>query len=115
MALGVIVNRSISGLVASTFLPLSAAISVSGAFMVYAVMCIFGGKLGGFCFVFVFVLFCFLLLTSMILGLFVRFILPETKGKSLEEIERMFQERADGGTEEDMVEIEEVTEEGDTQ
>ena len=46
------------------------------------------------------------------LGLFVRFILPETKGKSLEEIERMFQERAEGRDEE-VLEIEEVAEDGD--
>uniref|UniRef100_A0A0D6QRM5 Major facilitator superfamily (MFS) profile domain-containing protein n=1 Tax=Araucaria cunninghamii TaxID=56994 RepID=A0A0D6QRM5_ARACU len=68
-SLGVGVNRVVSGIVSVTFLSLSHAITVPGAFFLYA----------GF---------------SFLAILFVFFFVPETKGKTLEEVVAFFHNRS---------------------
>ena len=65
-ALGAVANRVCSGLVAMSFLSVSEAISVAGTFFVFAAI-------------------------SALAIAFVVTLVPETKGKSLEQIEMMFQ------------------------
>ncbi|XP_068648357.1 probable polyol transporter 4 [Aristolochia californica] len=69
-ALGAVVNRVSSGLIAMSFLSLSEAISVAGTF------CLFG-------------------IISALAVAFIYFSVPETKGKTLEEIEELFQDATD--------------------
>ncbi|KAG9456551.1 hypothetical protein H6P81_001059 [Aristolochia fimbriata] len=69
-ALGAVGNRVSSGLIAMSFLSVSEAISVAGTF------CLFG-------------------FISALAVAFVYFLVPETKGKSLEEIEMLFQDASD--------------------
>ena len=64
-SLGAVGNRVCSGLVAMSFLSVSRAISVAGAFFVFAAI-------------------------SSLAIVFVYMLVPETKGKSLEQIEIMF-------------------------
>uniref|UniRef100_A0A2P2NG45 Mannitol transporter family protein n=1 Tax=Rhizophora mucronata TaxID=61149 RepID=A0A2P2NG45_RHIMU len=66
-ALGAVGNRVCSGLVAMSFLSISRAISVGGIFFVFSAV-------------------------SALSVVFVYMLVPETKGKSLEEIERLFQD-----------------------
>lgn len=66
-ALGAVGNRVCSGLVAMSFLSISRAISVGGTFFVFAVI-------------------------SALSVLFVYTLVPETKGKSLEQIELLFKD-----------------------
>ncbi|XP_039115266.1 probable polyol transporter 4 isoform X1 [Dioscorea cayenensis subsp. rotundata] len=65
-ALGAVGNRLCSGLIAMSFLSVSRAISVGGTFFLFSVI-------------------------SAVSVMFVYSCVPETKGKSLEEIERLFQ------------------------
>ncbi|XP_077241719.1 major facilitator superfamily protein [Tasmannia lanceolata] len=65
-SLGAVGNRVCSGLVAMSFLSLCRAISVAGTFFIFAVL-------------------------SALSVFFVYFFVPETKGKSLEQIELLFQ------------------------
>ncbi|KAL2937706.1 putative polyol transporter 4 [Bienertia sinuspersici] len=67
-AVGFAANRVCSGIVSLSFLSVSSAISVPGTFMMFAVF-------------------------SALSVVFVHKIIPETKGKTLEEIECLFQER----------------------
>lgn len=80
-ALGSVGNRLSSGLVAMSFLSLTKAISVAGTFLIFAVI-------------------------SAVSVVFVHFCVPETKGKSLEEIEVLFQREGDRERRE--VELEDV-------
>uniref|UniRef100_A0A7N0TNW9 Major facilitator superfamily (MFS) profile domain-containing protein n=1 Tax=Kalanchoe fedtschenkoi TaxID=63787 RepID=A0A7N0TNW9_KALFE len=64
-ALGVAINRVISGTVSMTFLSMSKAQTIGGAFFLFAGM-------------------------SVVAWLFVFFLLPETRGKNLEETEKLF-------------------------
>ncbi|XP_068652194.1 probable polyol transporter 4 [Aristolochia californica] len=68
--LGAVGNRVSSGLIAMSFLSLSGAISMAGTF------CLFG-------------------IISALAVAFVHFLVPETKGKTLEEIELLFQDASD--------------------
>ncbi|XP_010035721.2 probable polyol transporter 4 [Eucalyptus grandis] len=83
VALGAAANRMCSGLVSMSFLSVSHTITVAGTFFVFAVM-------------------------SALSVAFVHLVVPETKGKSLEQIESLFQDRCSwkGG----YVEIEDVEE-----
>lgn len=67
VGLGVIVNRIVSGIVAMTFLSVSRAITVSGTFSLFAGL-------------------------SVLCVAFIYNYVPETKGKTLEEIEAFFEE-----------------------
>ncbi|KAJ3691445.1 hypothetical protein LUZ61_020609 [Rhynchospora tenuis] len=69
-ALGQVGGRVTSGLVSMSFLSASRVISVAGVFFVFAAL-------------------------SAISVLFVKFCIPETKGKTLEQIEMMFREEKD--------------------
>eukprot|EP00253_Pinus_taeda_P011130 PITA_11130 len=66
-SLGVIVNRIVSGIVAMTFLSVSRAITVSGTFFLFACL-------------------------SVLCVVFIYIFVPETKGKTLEEIAASFDE-----------------------
>lgn len=72
VALGAVGNRVCSGLVAMSFLSLSSAISVAGSFFTFSVI-------------------------SVLAVVFVYVLVPETKGKTLEEIESLFQDKLDQG------------------
>ncbi|GAU41552.1 hypothetical protein TSUD_271590 [Trifolium subterraneum] len=80
-ALGAVANRVCSGLVAMSFLSVSKAISFAGTFFLFS-------AISGLAIVFVFT------------------IVPETKGKSLEQIEMMFQN--EHGTQEKETELSDV-------
>lgn len=68
-ALGSMVNRFCSGFISMTFLSLSAKITVGGTFFFFSAL-------------------------SALSVLFVHNIVPETKGKSLEQVELLFQDEA---------------------
>ena len=70
MSLAIFLNRLVSGTVASTFLSLTEAISMRGTFL------LFGG-------------------IATLSWLFVLYMVPETKGKSLEEMETFFEQLED--------------------
>ncbi|KAJ3697525.1 hypothetical protein LUZ61_001230 [Rhynchospora tenuis] len=72
MGLAIAVNRVVCGIVTMTFISLCEAISIAYTFYLYAMII-------GFAFVFVY------------------FCLPETRGKSLEEIEVLFARKENGG------------------
>jgi len=65
MAVGVVVNRTTSGVLSITFLSLSKAITIGGAFFLYSAIAAFG-------------------------WLFIYTVLPETRGKTLEEMDSSF-------------------------
>ncbi|ESW03846.1 hypothetical protein PHAVU_011G046800 [Phaseolus vulgaris] len=65
MAVGVVVNRTTSGVLSITFLSLSKAITIGGAFFLYSAIAAFG-------------------------WLFIYTVLPETRGKTLEEMDTSF-------------------------
>ncbi|MQM03001.1 hypothetical protein Taro_035772 [Colocasia esculenta] len=69
-ALGTVGNRVSSGLVAMSFLSVSTAISVAGTFFIFSAI-------------------------SAVSVIFVHMFVPETKGKSLEQIEMLFQSRGE--------------------
>ncbi|KAI9074453.1 hypothetical protein K1719_043572 [Acacia pycnantha] len=64
-AMGVVVNRTICGIISMTFLPLSKAITIGGAFFLYGTIATVG-------------------------WIFFFIVLPETRGKTLEEMEASF-------------------------
>lgn len=81
-AIGAVGNRICSGLIAMTFLSLTEAISVAGTFFIFSSI-------------------------AALSVVFVRFFVPETKGKSLEQIENMFQsEREWQGSEVELGDVE---------
>ncbi|XP_020524643.1 probable polyol transporter 4 isoform X2 [Amborella trichopoda] len=86
-ALGAVGNRVSSGLVAMSFLSLSRAISVAGVFFVFSAI-------------------------SALSVAFVYFFVPETKGKSLEQIELLFQQGGEywrkGGGEVELGDVEQL-------
>ncbi|XP_020530346.1 probable polyol transporter 6 [Amborella trichopoda] len=65
MSVAVMVNRMVGTLVSMTFLSLNKAITIQGSFLMYALICALGG------------VFCW-------------FALPETKGRTLEEVQVLF-------------------------
>lgn len=71
-AIGAAGNRVCSGIIAMSFLSLTKAISVAGTFLIFAAI-------------------------AALSVVFVHFSVPETKGKSLEQIESMFQSDWQGG------------------
>lgn len=72
-ALGAVGNRVSSGLVAMSFLSVTRAITVAGTFFIFAVV-------------------------SLLSVVFVHLCVPETKGKTLEEIEQLFQDEREWQT-----------------
>lgn len=72
MSLGLFVNRLVSGIVASTFLSISHGLTPQGAFFAFG-------------------------LVSTLSYLFVFKLVPETRGKSLEEMEAFFAKLVEGG------------------
>eukprot|EP00658_Telonema_sp_P-2_P002522 TRINITY_DN10947_c0_g1_i2.p1 TRINITY_DN10947_c0_g1~~TRINITY_DN10947_c0_g1_i2.p1 ORF type:complete len:109 (-),score=26.08 TRINITY_DN10947_c0_g1_i2:41-367(-) len=81
MSFGLFVNRLVSGLVATSFLSISELLSMSGAFGAFGVIAV-----SSFVFVWIYV--------------------PETKGKSLEEMHDFFASLVDGGGSAEHVELE---------
>lgn len=69
MGLATFVNRMVSGIISLTFLSMTKSLSPAGAFIFFAVV-------------------------AVLAALFIGFVVPETKGQSLEEIERAFATRA---------------------
>lgn len=81
VALGAVGNRVCSGLVAMSFLSVSQAISVGGTFFIFSAI-------------------------SALSVVFVHKLVPETKGKSLEQIESLFQDRQENDSEIQMGDVE---------
>jgi len=85
MSFGLFINRLASGIVASSFLSITEALTTTGAFLMFGII-----ATGSFVFVYKMV--------------------PETKGKSLEEMEAFFQDLVDGTP--DHVELVELEDDG---